>query len=86
MHLLVKNGGLAERSKAAVLKTVVPSRVPGVRIPKPPPLENNPNKKSSDFLFISIENSHIGIRTKVRRSPQVASKLLPALAKFNPPD
>ena len=30
-------GGLAERSKAAVLKTVVPARVPGVRIPKPPP-------------------------------------------------
>ena len=31
--------GLAERSKAAVLKTVVPLRVPGVRIPKPAPLE-----------------------------------------------
>ncbi len=29
--------GLAERSKAAVLKTVVPLRVPGVRIPKPAP-------------------------------------------------
>ena len=31
-------GGVAERSKAAVLKTVGRSRVPGVRIPPPPPL------------------------------------------------
>ena len=28
---------MAERLKAAVLKTVVPSRAPGVRIPLPPP-------------------------------------------------
>ena len=32
-----KNGGLAERSIASVLKTDVPVRVPGVRIPEPPP-------------------------------------------------
>ena len=31
------NGGLAEWSIAAVLKTVVPARAPGVRIPHPPP-------------------------------------------------
>ncbi len=31
-------GGVAERSNAAVLKTVVPLRVPGVRIPPPPHL------------------------------------------------
>lgn len=31
-------GGLAEWFKAAVLKTVVLERVPGVRIPHPPPL------------------------------------------------
>ena len=30
-------GGLAEWSKAAVLKTVERLRVPGVRIPRPPP-------------------------------------------------
>ena len=30
-------GGVAEWLKAAVLKTVVPARVPGVRIPPPPP-------------------------------------------------
>jgi hypothetical protein len=29
-------GGVAERSKAAVLKTAVPATVPGVRIPSPP--------------------------------------------------
>ena len=28
---------MAERLKAAVLKTVVPGRAPGVRIPLPPP-------------------------------------------------
>ena len=33
-------GGMAERSNAAVLKTVVPSRVPGVRIPFPPQSKN----------------------------------------------
>ncbi len=31
------SGGMAERSKAAVLKTAVLERVPGVRIPLPPP-------------------------------------------------
>lgn len=31
------DGGMAEWSKATVLKTVVPSRVPRVRIPLPPP-------------------------------------------------
>ena len=30
------NGGVAERLIAAVLKTAVPERVPGVRIPAPP--------------------------------------------------
>jgi hypothetical protein len=30
-------GGVAEWFNAAVLKTVVPARVPGVRIPPPPP-------------------------------------------------
>ena len=32
------SGGMGERLKPAVLKTVVPERVPGVRIPLPPPL------------------------------------------------
>ncbi len=31
-------GGVAERLNAAVLKTVELARVPGVRIPPPPPL------------------------------------------------
>jgi hypothetical protein len=30
------HGGVAEWSKAAVLKTAVPATVPGVRIPSPP--------------------------------------------------
>ena len=32
-------GGMGERLKPAVLKTVVPARVPGVRIPLPPPFK-----------------------------------------------
>ena len=32
------NGGLAERSNAAVLKTALLVRVTGVRIPEPPPI------------------------------------------------
>ena len=31
-------GGMAERTKAVVLKTTVGSRPPGVRIPLPPPI------------------------------------------------
>jgi hypothetical protein len=33
----IVNGGMAEWFKAAVLKTVELGRVPGVRIPLPPP-------------------------------------------------
>ncbi len=33
----VRRGGMAEWSMAVVLKTTVPERVPGVRIPLPPP-------------------------------------------------
>ncbi len=35
------NGGLAERLIAAVLKTAVLERVPGVRIPEPPHFFDN---------------------------------------------
>ena len=37
-NLITENGGMREWLKRAVLKTVVPERVPGVRIPLPPPL------------------------------------------------
>src|SRR5438309_11002221 len=33
----IECGGMCERLKQAVLKTAVPERVPGVRIPLPPP-------------------------------------------------
>ena len=52
MLYLRLRGGLAERSKAAVLKTVVPARVPGVRIPKPPPKGNCTNTPSVQFFFL----------------------------------
>jgi hypothetical protein len=38
----VRCGGVAEWSMAAVLKTAVPGRVPGVRIPPPPPTSEPP--------------------------------------------
>ena len=49
-----KCAGLAERSKAAVLKTVVPLRVPGVRIPKPAP------KKHQIWCFFILVNCVLG--------------------------
>src|SRR5579863_7680054 len=36
-HVRIKNGGVGERLKPAVLKTVRPERVSGVQIPPPPP-------------------------------------------------
>jgi hypothetical protein len=39
-YLCIRYRGVAERSNAAVLKTVEPLRAPGVRIP--PPLQNAP--------------------------------------------
>ena len=37
-------GGMCERLKQAVLKTAIPERVSGVRIPLPPPFKScNPN-------------------------------------------
>jgi hypothetical protein len=34
----LQRGGMCERLKQAVLKTAIPERVSGVRIPLPPPL------------------------------------------------
>ena len=40
----VVHGGMGEWLIPAVLKTVVPERVPGVRIPLPPPLTSKPRR------------------------------------------
>src|SRR5271168_2761669 len=37
LQVIIRGGGVGERLKPAVLKTVGPERVPGVRIPPPPP-------------------------------------------------
>src|SRR5690348_13738137 len=37
LHVILKSGGVGERLKPAVLKTVRLERVSGVRIPPPPP-------------------------------------------------
>src|SRR5271165_244170 len=51
-------GGMCERLKQAVLKTAVPERVPGVRIPLPPPA----SLKCGESLRLSSEDR--------RKSPQ----------------
>ncbi len=38
LQVIIKGGGVGERLKPAVLKTVRPERVSGVQIPPPPPL------------------------------------------------
>ena len=45
------NGGMAERSKAAVLKTVSGVTHSGVRIPLPPPLQGADNKQFNCLYF-----------------------------------
>jgi hypothetical protein len=51
-----RRGGMAEWSMAVVLKTTVPGRVPGVRIPLPPPtfparLEFATNRSTPPIAF-----------------------------------
>jgi hypothetical protein len=41
MAVIIGNGGVGERLKPAVLKTVRPERVSGVRIPPPPPSQSH---------------------------------------------
>lgn len=48
--MITKNGGLAERSNATVLKTVLRGTVTGVRIPEPP--LRNLGTSSQDFFFV----------------------------------
>ena len=47
------SGGMAEWSIAAVLKTVVPSREPGVRIPLPPQAQSKPFRRQAGGFFLS---------------------------------
>ena len=55
------NGEMAERSNAAVLKTVVPARVPGVRIPLSPlKIET---RLPRVFLFTPLNTSKVDCST-----------------------
>ena|ERR1700730_52276 len=47
MAVIIGNGGVGERLKPAVLKTVRPERVSGVRIPPPPPLHKKCSKHAA---------------------------------------
>jgi hypothetical protein len=72
-------GGVAERSKAAVLKTAVLARVPGVRIPSPPPA------KSSTWLGEPEDpdgGAAGGVCTSICTSSVEASTLEQAIARI----
>jgi hypothetical protein len=59
----LRRGGMAEWSMAAVLKTAVPGRVPGVRIPLPPPAsqrEAGRRESSSGTPRLSFGSSRAG--------------------------
>src|SRR5438128_3279770 len=56
-----RHGGMAEWSMAVVLKTTVPGRVPGVRIPLPPPnlrgktsIQQQERVKASVDVFVIV--------------------------------
>ena len=71
-------GGMGERLIPAVLKTVVPERVPGVRIPLPPPFH----------LFIindldEFSSSHLALTRRNGRSQAVQeNRIFPATCSF----
>src|SRR6266853_5239534 len=48
-YVRIKNGGVGERLKPAVLKTVRLERVSGVRIPPPPPVSLRVSPSGEDF-------------------------------------
>ena len=50
-------GGVAERSIAAVLKTVGPARVPWVRIPPPPPFSQGPAQTHGSLNVHPLPNT-----------------------------
>lgn len=75
-------GGVAEWSKAAVLKTAVPATVPGVRIPSPPPAFSQEN-------LVHCRHAWLVRRWRVRRRlrnhatadpPRFADRLTTAVA------
>ena len=47
----IVNGGMAERLNAPVLKTVGVERLPGVRIPLPPPVQVTDNRYVTQMNF-----------------------------------
>jgi hypothetical protein len=65
MAVIIGNGGVGERLKPAVLKTVRPERVSGVRIPPPPPSLKTPaSRRATNCSLSSItEHSFQGITT-----------------------
>ena len=72
LQAIIGSGGVAEWLKAAVLKTVRPERVSGVRIPPPPPYLTNAVKMrllAPCYYFFYVHADlkyHSGKYTKVQ--------------------
>src|SRR5204862_6378393 len=77
-------GEVAERFKAAVLKTVVPGRVPGVRIPSSPPtFARSPHHRMPSALT-HLECSRCGQRLDYTRPQNLCPKCKgPLLARYD---
>ena len=71
LYIVPTRGGMGERLIPAVLKTVVPERVPGVRIPLPPPdpFTIKAFQKHNSFAI----NSYVGGRRRERTGEGAAS-------------
>ena len=76
------DGGVAERSIAAVLKTVEGSRPPGVRIPPPPPPGRCSIPTTSPNEIVTPAQSNAGHHRACSASPELASLLNASEAGF----
>jgi hypothetical protein len=87
MQVIIKNGGVGERLKPAVLKTVRPERVSGVRIPPPPPASLRvspfPIERSQYFNF-AAQLLGQGDAHSFRISPQSTDALKCGRISLNP--
>ena len=75
-HRTIADGGVGERLNPAVLKTVRPERVSGVRIPPPPPVSVNPlpaglscSAEFSGAAFTSCGKSVFVCHSESRKGP-----------------
>ena len=93
MAVIIGNGGVGEWLKPAVLKTVRPERVSGVRIPPPPPLLKSHQRSTPLFQFQAIsepENILVSnfisavVRQLSRKRSELPISKVPSRIELNP--